>query len=155
MVIIVFQKFFYTREDVKKNKDSLYLYGENNRDKGFEPKNPGDRGWQNSTQAVIRGEPNTVGIRTVWYTHGRTSMRDTILKDNINLIKTDIKEVIVKLKSGKYKRLVLPYDGIGTGVANLPKYAPITYHYLLSMLDLLFTSFSDRRLNNVPKVYQI
>lgn len=155
MVIITFQKDFYTRKDVKQNINSLYVFGENNRDKGLKPKNPGNRGWQNSTQAVIRGEENSVGIRTVWYTHGRTMMRDNILKDNINLIKKDIIEIIKKLKTGKYKRLVLPYYGIGTGVANLPKYAPITYYYLISMLDILITSFSDTKLNNIPIVYKL
>ena len=150
---IIFQKKFYTRSDVKKNKSSLYLFGENNRYKGETPSKPGDSGWQNSTQAVIRGENNTVGIRTVWYTNNRQQMEDAFLKDNMKLIKSDINEVIAKIRNGNYKNLVLPYYGIGTGVADLPKNAPITYYCLISMLYVLLNSCSDNIVKNIPEAY--
>jgi len=43
---------------------------------------------------------------------------------SVRVVVEDIAEVFCKFEDGPYKKIVLPTDGIGTGLAQLPKRAP-------------------------------
>lgn len=50
--------------------------------------------------------------------------------DNVKRIAAAVAGILRKLKSGDYDMLILPNDGLGTGLAKLPEKAPRTYAYL-------------------------
>ena len=119
MKIIIF-KGYWTVEDVRTNNKYLFIFGDNDikRAKGG--------------QAIIRYEPNTIGIPTKKYPsyNSNAYYYDTEYDDNIKKIDTAIENIIIILKTGKYKGIILPADGFGTGLANLKINAPKTLKYI-------------------------
>lgn len=124
--IIVF-KGWWTREDVIKNPDSLFVFGDNDIGKGL------------GGQAIIRGLQNTIGIPTKKYPSYNTwaYYSDTEYDTNVSKIDAAIKKII--LRSKKYKAVVLPEDGFGTGLADLANRAPKTFKYLKNTVEKLKT----------------
>ena len=119
--MIIFQKFIY-REDLKTNQGVMYLFGDNDMRVG--------KGGQ---AKEMRGEPNAIGIRVkkapkttnAYYT-------DEEYQSNIEKINEDLKSVEERLKSGG--NVVVPTDGMGTGLARLEEFAPKTLRYLQNRL---------------------
>ena len=64
-------------------------------------------------------------------------MTDKDYHENIHIIHHDIDTIIKAWNSGWYHGIVLPSDGIGTGIAKLPKRAPKTYAFLLEEIERL------------------
>jgi len=122
---IIYQKRIH-REDLLKNRDVLYAFGDNDARKG--------RGGQ---AAAMRGEPNAVGIRTKKYPGYADGdyYTDTEYAENCLKIKEDIAPLIDQLIRGGV--VVLPLDGIGTGLSNLNSYAPRTLRFLEEKLRAL------------------
>ena len=127
----------FTRESVKKNKDKLFVFGEN--DECFsvgekwrkdEEIDEDDECYQLSTQAQIRGEPNAAPIVTI----SRKGASDKELK---SMMKRDVEAILKEMKSGKYKDLVLSSQLVGTGVAQLPKKKPEVWKFLQEQLARL------------------
>ena len=146
---------FWNRDMAKEFRHLLFVYGENHRDylamdaylhpvSGQFASDKGERKpashegihVQTKTQANIRGEPNAFPVRTVWYhslpeSHGyRNFMSDDDYHENVLVIHHDVDTILEAWHSGMYSTLVLPRDGLGTGVARLPKRAPRTYAFL-------------------------
>lgn len=122
--IIIFDGF-WTIEDVKRYPHALFVYGDNNVKKGL------------GGQAIIRNLPNAIGIPTKKYpsNHPNAFYNDSDFEDNKMRIDAAIK-LIIEL-SHNYKYVVLPPNGFGTGLAQLPKKAPATYSYLLESIEYL------------------
>ena len=127
----------FTRGSVKKNKDKLFVFGEN--DECFsvgekwrkdEEIDEDDECYQLSTQAQIRGEPNAAPIVTI----SRKGASDKELK---SMMKRDVEAILKEMKSGKYKDLVLSSQLVGTGVAQLPKKKPEVWKFLQEQLARL------------------
>lgn len=116
MKVIYFD--YWTVQDVKDRPDHLFIFGDNNVAKG------------KGGQAIIRDEPNALGIPTKKYPSNRATSfyTDDEYEDNKTRIDEAIRLIIEMLP--KYEVLVLPKDGFGTGLAQLPKKAPKTYRYL-------------------------
>ncbi len=109
----------YTPELLKANPDKLFLFGDNNTRTG------------KGGQAIIRDEPNAVGISTKLLPKNTPEafMSDDQLADNKAVIDSDIKKA--KEKAAKEgKTIVLPKGGFGTGLAALATKAPKTFDYL-------------------------
>lgn len=122
--IHVFQGF-WTPEDCKKNPTWLFVYGDNDAQIG------------KKGQAVIRDEHNSIGIPTKKYP---TLRKEHFYTDNeleSNKRKIDNSLSILKEKLRAYETLVIPKDGIGTGLAQLNVRAPLTFKYLQEQLDKL------------------
>ena len=120
-------KGFWTRKDVENNPDKVFLFGDNFEDAetGYVP---------SSTQAVIRGLPNAIGISTK---NDRGTKESSYLTDaDFNTFKQRVDEQIQKAKESG-KTIVLPEDGIGTGKAQLKERAPKLFEYLQQELDKL------------------
>lgn len=111
---------YWTRDDVEEHKDLLFIFGDNDIKKGT-------RG-----QAVIRGLPNTAGIPTQKnITRGNERFyTDDEYKENRKKIKSAILLILKRIQEEKYVGIVLPRDGIGTGLSQLYKKAPKTFEYL-------------------------
>jgi hypothetical protein len=120
---IVTFKGFWTINDVKKYSDALFVYGDNNVKFG------------KGGQAIIRELPNTIGIPTKKYPSNNPS---SFYSDNdyiTNIIRICQAIINIIVLSSKYKYVVLPEDGFGTGFAKLPQVAPKTYKFLLNAID--------------------
>lgn len=118
----------WTREEVEGQSDKVYLFGDNTDDRVNTHHVP------ISTQAVIRGLPNAIGIDTK---KNRGVSADSYFTDaDFDTFKTQVDYAIEKAKSSG-KTIVIPEDGIGTGKAMLEKKAPRLFDYLQKELKKL------------------
>jgi hypothetical protein len=122
--IIIFEGF-WTITDVINHPNWLFVFGDN------------DVGLGKGGQAIIRGLSNTIGIPTKKYpsNHPLSFYTDKEYIQNTNKISHAIDKLIDKSKN--YNRVVLPKDGFGTGLADLPNRAPKTYDYLVEAIEKL------------------
>lgn len=122
---IVIFKGYWSVADVKRYPHALFIFGDNN------------VGLSKGGQAIIRGLPNAIGIPTKKYPsdHPNSFYTDSEYSDNVKRITTAINKIIALAPS--YKYVVLPEDGLGTGLAQLPTKAPKTYAFLLSAIEKL------------------
>ena len=119
---VIFQKFIY-REDLKNNPSVLYLFGDNDLREGI-----GGQARQ------MRGEPNSKGIRVKRFPKRERDAyySDKEYKNNIMKINQDLLYVESVLQRGEI--VIIPTDGIGTGLARLKEFAPKTLEYLQKRL---------------------
>lgn len=115
---ILYQKFI-NREDLRKNPNILYVFGDNDRRDGF-----------GGQAAEMRGEPNAVGVRTK---HEPGSSNDSYWSDrdfdkNCTKIDEDLARVKSHLRRGGL--VVLPIDGLGTGFSQMDRRCPRTFNML-------------------------
>ena len=117
MEIIIFDGF-WTVSDVKMAPDYLFIFGDNDIQKG------------KGGQAIIRDEPNTFGIPTKKQPNNNLNSfyYDAEYDQNIKKIDKAIENLLIEAKN--YKGIILPKDGFGTGLAKLHKNAPNTLKYL-------------------------
>lgn len=131
MSVSIFQGY-WTRKIVKDYPNCLFVYGDN------------DRGFGKGGQAIIRGLKNTIGIPTKKYPSNREKSFYTDEEYDKNCQKID--KAIEKIKKVFYEKgydyLVLPKDGFGTGLSQLPKKAPDTYKYLCEAVEELIRQLS-------------
>ena len=118
---------FWTKEDTRKNKNWLFVFGDNDVEKG------------KGGQAIIRKEPNAVGIPTKKYPSYNKSAyyTDDELEENKKKIDIGVNKVLRMFLNNDYDYLILPRDGFGTGLANLPKGAPLTYKHIKVKINAL------------------
>jgi hypothetical protein len=109
---------WWDKEDVKNHPKYMFIFGDNDVEKG-------EKG-----QAIIRKCPNAFGIPTTKFPNNNDSSyyTDEELEENKRKIKHAIKKIMKE--SSNYDALIFPKDGLGTGLAELPKRAPKTYKYL-------------------------
>ena len=114
---------FITREFVKENKDMVFVFGDNDLKIGY-----------GGQAAAMRGEMNTIGIPTKkspdttdksYYNDGEFDLNKKKINYGINLILRSLREG---------KTVVLPSNGIGTGLAKLKEKAPKTFNFLQASL---------------------
>lgn len=113
----------YVRADAKANPNVLFVFGDNVERVGY-----------GGQAGAMRDEPNAVGVRT----KKSPGMRDNdFFHDHqygmySKMISDDLEPVIAHLKAGKI--VVMPADGLGTGLSELPTRAPWVYAHLKSVL---------------------
>ena len=111
-----------SRDDLKNNPDKIFLFGDNLIHKGL-----------GGQAKVMRGEKNAIGIPTKKY----PSMHDTSFfsDDEFHLNRFHIDRAFDSIPKGVV--VVIPLSGLGTGLAELPFRAPMTYNYLLDKIKEL------------------
>lgn len=125
---IIFQTSI-VRADLKNNPAVLYLFGDNEARRGL-----------GGQAKEMRGESNAIGIRTK-----RAPSNDSASFWNegqapghflpshfIAMVESDFAPVREAL--GRGVTVIVPADGIGTGLADLPRRAPATFHYLRTLI---------------------
>lgn len=123
--MIIFQHRIY-RIDLRNNPDVLYVFGDNVDRKGL-----------GGQAGDMRGEPNAVGVATKW----SPSMRESSFFDDSDyeriskIIDTDF-EPLFKAAL-KEKTIILPADGLGTGLSEMPTRCPKLYRLLRSYVETL------------------
>ena len=121
-------KGFWNRNEISKNTDKIYLFGDNTDDRVNTKYIP------ITTQAVIRGLENSIGIDTK---KNRSVSKDSYLTDeDFDWFKKHVDEQI-NLAKNSGKIIVIPEDGIGTGKAMLKEKAPKLFEYLQNELNNL------------------
>lgn len=121
-----------TREMVRANPDKLFLFGDNLEHRGF-----------GGQAKEMRGEKNAIGIPT----------KKSPSMDDASFFRDDQFEATKKIIDGYFYRIyrrgleakrnggeltvVIPSDGIGTGLAQLDKRAPKTFEHLQNRLTEL------------------
>lgn len=120
---VLFQKVIL-REDARRNRDVLYVFGDNLVRKGFF-----------GQAKELRREPNAVGIRTKYTPtqYFAEAPAETIAQNR--MIDEDMKRLFSHVKNGGI--VIWPSDGVGSGAARLQIEAPSTFEHLQSKLDAL------------------
>lgn len=119
--MVYFQKRIF-REDLIKNPNCQFLFGDNLLQMGY-----------GGQAKEMRGEPNAIGIPTKREPNNYFSSYFTDDDYDINIKHIDN----AFNKIDRKKIIIVPTDGIGTGLAKLPEKAPKTYRYLLQKLKEL------------------
>jgi len=83
----------------------------------------------------MRGEPNACGVVTKRAPTPHGYLSDLQFTTNCNQITVDLYRAFTAVQDGKV--VVIPSDGLGTGLAELASYAPRTFEFLQSMLQAL------------------
>jgi hypothetical protein len=122
---VIFQKWI-SRSDLMDNPDKLYVFGDNNKRYG--------RGGQ---AKEMRGEPNAFGIPTKW---APMMSDDAYFSD-------EQYDIVAKIFDFHFKKLkshiengtsvVIPTDGLGTGLSQLPQRAPKINELLQNLISEL------------------
>lgn len=122
---VIYQKFIY-REDLESNPDSMYLFGDNDKRTGY-----------GGQAREMRGEQNAIGIRTKWI--GSNSKASFFSDKDFDfiavMIEEDLEPAIAHLRAGGI--LVIPLDGLGSGLSRLPEKAPRVNEFLEDRLEEL------------------
>lgn len=112
-----------TRDFVRANPHDLFVFGDNLAGRGF-----------GGQARAMRGQPNAVGIPT----KRRPDMDESSFFTDADLaevqaaVEPALQRIRAHLESGKF--VILPEDGIGTGLAQLPQRAPAIDKWLRAQL---------------------
>ena len=122
---ITFQKII-KRSDLKENPDKIFVFGDNDQRVGL-----------GGQAKEMRGEPNSIGIRTKKSPSMDESAfyNDNELEQNKTKINEDINRIKEQVELGK--TIVFPLSGVGTGLSQLQTKAPQTFQYLTTQLKSL------------------
>lgn len=107
---VIFQQWI-TRADLRANPDKVYVFGDNVQRSGL-----------GGQAKEMRGEPNAIGVVTKW----APSMLPRAFFDDTAACKVPVERdlLLVQQALDRGRTVVVPADGIGTGLSRLPKYAP-------------------------------
>lgn len=118
------------RDYVRAHPNTYFVFGDNMARKGL-----------GGQAKACRGESNAIGIPTKWFPDmGKDAFfcdRDFQNPDVQRRIGAALKEIQDRLDEGR--NVVIPADGIGTGLANLPERAPAIYKFIKNALDQMET----------------
>tara|TARA_R110000772_G_scaffold66361_2_gene147895 strand:- start:1353 stop:1757 length:405 start_codon:yes stop_codon:yes gene_type:complete len=119
---------YYSKEALRAEPEALFIFGDNCECYG--------RGGQ----AVIRYEPNAVGIATKL--SPRAFMSDDDLLANCARILKDLEPINSALNQGK--TVYWPKGGIGTGLSAMPSRCPQTFEVLKFFMDFIFYKHAEK-----------
>jgi len=116
---------FITRIQLKREPFVLFVFGDNM-----------ERFGHGGQAREMRGEPNAVGIPTKWAPN--MSPTSFFSDADFDEVKPSIDAAFARLRRHVHQggRVVWPKDGIGSGLADLPRRAPKIWEYI-----------EDRRMN--------
>ncbi len=109
------------REDIKANPEVLYIFGDNLERRGF-----------GGQAKEMRGETNSFGIATkrkASHVYPESYFFDW-QEDAEHVVINDFFQLRTHCLAVGYKAIVIPFDGIGTGLSKLPEYAPKLLEYI-------------------------
>tara|TARA_B100000745_G_scaffold299878_1_gene251861 strand:- start:569 stop:982 length:414 start_codon:yes stop_codon:yes gene_type:complete len=122
----VLLKAWITREEVKANPHWAYVFGDNVKRQGF-----------GGQAKAMRGEPNSIGVVTKWLPNDeKRSFFNESLQEH-DALKTLVDKDLIKIEKlllvGAV--VVIPKDGLGTGLSRLPEFAPKLDLYIKTRIN--------------------
>ncbi len=129
---IIYFNGYWTIEDTKTYSHYLFIFGDNDVKQG------------KKGQSIIRDQPNTIGIPTKKKPSSYLSSYyyDTEYEENIKKIDKAFEEIMIRLKNEDFKGIILPENGIGTGLAKLQINAKNTLKYIENKIQELIKIIS-------------
>lgn len=123
--MIIFQHRIY-RIDLRANPDVLYVFGDNV-----------DRVGLGGQAGEMRGEPNAVGVATKWspFMNESAFFNDVDYDGIAKIIDADF-EPLFKAALNR-KTIILPADGLGTGLSEMPTRCPKLYQLVRNNIGIL------------------
>lgn len=126
-----------TRDTVRADRATLWVFGDNMARRGY-----------GGQAAAMRGEPNALGVPTKWSParHPDAYFSDDDWRDETvrHAIQDAFRAMGAALAAGRH--VVIPADGLGTGLAELPTRAPRIHRYIQDRLALLEEVHSGRNI---------
>jgi hypothetical protein len=129
------QKEWFSIEQCKNNPKKLYVFGDNLIRIG------------NGGQATIRPAKNTYGIATKRLPSMEEKAFFSDREDEAEALLNDIHGLITEFYEGGYNTIVLPEDGLGTGLSKMPMTSPRLYDWLNETLSILLKIEYNPELN--------
>lgn len=121
---VQFEKWI-TRDMLRANPDARFIFGDNTQRVGM-----------GGQAGAMRGEPNAIGVatkRAPGMSDGDFFADDNA--DDAKVVDDDIDRVIAAWIEGR--AIVLPLDGIGTGLSELPRRAPKLHQHIINRFRAL------------------
>lgn len=125
-----------TRALVQSDRETMFVFGDNMEGRGL-----------GGQAAAMRGEPNAIGVPTKWapkrqvrayFTDG-----DRLNRDVWHAIREAFDRMRATLDDGR--NVVIPADGLGTGLAELPTRAPKLHAMIEAAITALETSSNSSK----------
>lgn len=122
---VIRQKWIH-RKDLVADRNTLFVFGDNM-----------ERFGMGGQAGAMRGEPNAVGIPTKW-SPGMGS-RDFFSDADLNVVRPVLDREFLRLRRHVEAggNVVIPADGLGTGLSELPTRAPRVLEYIEEKIDEL------------------
>lgn len=129
---VIYFNGFWTNQDTKTYSNYLFIFGDNDLKQG------------KKGQSIIRDQPNTIGIPTKKKPSSYPSSYyyDIEYEENIKKIDKAFEEILSRLKNEDFKGIILPENGIGTGLAKLQINAKKTLKYIENKIQELIKIIS-------------
>lgn len=123
-----------TRTLVQSDRDTVFVFGDNMEGRGL-----------GGQAHAMRGEPNTIGVPTKWAPERRPaayfSDDDRLNRAVWHAIREAFDKMRIALDTGR--NVVIPSDGLGTGLSELPNRAP----KLHAMIEAAIASLQEETAN--------
>lgn len=119
--MIIKRMKWITREDVRANPDKIFLFGDNLERVGL-----------GGQAGAMRGEPNAIGVPTK---HSPSMSDDAFFSDDEFDFTSLCIDAALQSAINANKTIIIPADGLGTGLAELDTRAPKTFAYLEKRLS--------------------
>lgn len=109
------------RGDVRGSRSCVFVFGDNMERRGL-----------GGQAGVMRGEANAIGIPTKWSPDMRVSafFTDDCLTNHEVMSQIDAAFDKLEFYLSEGLDVIIPSDGVGTGLAELPKRAPRLHQYI-------------------------
>ena len=117
------QKSWFSTTECEENKNKLYVFGDNMIRRG------------NGGQATIRDCTNSIGLATKRLPSMYEDSFFADREDEFRIVEEDIERLLQIFNEGDYDILVLPADGLGTGLSKMPEKSPNLFKYLNKSLE--------------------
>lgn len=124
----------FTVELLRSNPDKVYVFGDNLVRRG------------KKGQSVIRYEPNVIGITTKRLPSYLEEAYFKDRDDEFKMLRADLLRLLTLAKKEGGPTIVFPYNGLGTGLANMKEKSPKLWYYLCKVLKDYFGFVNDRLL---------
>jgi hypothetical protein len=130
--VIIFRGH-WDKYKVRDSPDHLYVFGDNDISSG------------KGGQAIIRDEPNSIGLPTKKYPNNMAASfySDVEYDTNVAKINIALQRIAAEFSKSQYTTLVIPAFGFGTGFSKLPELAPKTYDYLKLTVNAFVDSIQE------------
>lgn len=113
------------RHMLRAEPDARFVFGDNTRRLGM-----------GGQAGAMRGEPNAIGIATKW----APGWHDSDFFHNADpgafaAVETDLSKVRAAIDEGR--TIYVPFDGLGTGLSELPTRAPAVLNHIVAFFSTL------------------